>query len=237
MLSHLEVLKEGTILDLFEEIRAKDYIQNPNLKFIKRVEPPKIVYEKLIVEEPYELQLSPLAQYFLAPFILIDSNGILDIPVMHNFIHDKVIREIAPHFNEISKVTSDNQVKLRLQNIRESSKTHFLNVFNNHRLNAIVNDIYGKGNTGWGGNFTIREYKVNLEAIIKSVEHDILPLWDFFKDSFVLNTGYFVLIPSEWVFDESFKDRIAVRAFASVCNSMTITVNTENNTISSILID
>ena len=47
--------------------------------------------------------------------------------------------------------------------------------------------------------------------------------------------GGMAIIPSGWSFDESF-DRVAVQSFASVCNEMMITVNSENNFITSILI-
>ncbi|MEK5038859.1 hypothetical protein [Sporosarcina sp. FSL K6-3457] len=224
-------------MDLFEEIYTKDYIQNPIVKFNERIERPKVVFEELIVEQSLNLELTSLAQYFLAPFLLVDSNGVLDLSAKDKSIYDRIVREIAPHFNKPIKITSENQVMLRLQNIKERSKIHFLSLLKNQRLNAIVNDIYGKDSLGWGGEFPIKEYKVNLELVTKSFEHDILTMWSFFNDAFILNNGNFVLVPSQWVFDESFKDRIAVRAFASVCNSMTITVNTESNMVSSILVD
>lgn len=230
-------MKEGANLDLFEEVNSEEYIQNSEVEFNENVEPPKIIFEEIIIKAPSELQLSPLAQYFLAPFILIESNGMLDIPVRTKFIYNKVVNEIAVHFNKVSKVTDDNQVTLSMQDVRGSSKTYFLDLYNSNSLNAIVTDLYRKSSSGWGGIFPIKEYKVNLRGVKKLVDHDILTLWSFFKETSVLGTGHFVLMPSEWAFDESFKDRIAVRAFAGVCNSMTITVNTESNTILAILLD
>ncbi len=161
----------------------------------------------------------------------------LDILVMDPIIHDQVIKEIAPHFSGISKITAEDRVTLSMQNVIESSKTQFINLLNNHELNPIIADVYGTCTAKWGGYFTIKEYKVNLTAVQKSVEYDVLTLWNFLKASFIHASGYFLVMPSEWEFDESFKERTAVQAFASVCNSMTITVNTETNTISSVLMD
>src|SRR5699024_11187376 len=111
---------------------------------------------------------------------------------------------------------------LRVQNVRESSKTQFLDQLNNHRMNAIVNDIYANGSPCWRENFRSKEYHVNLEVVKKSIDNDILSMWNFFEHSFVRAHGNLVILPSEWAFDESFKDRIAVQSFAGVCNSMTV---------------
>jgi hypothetical protein len=221
-------------LELFEEIITKDSDQSP---IEENHDHPKVVYEKLIVEESVERQISSLTQYFLAPFILVDSNGILDIPVFDNDIQDIVLKDIAPHFNRVTKVKTKNQVILRVQNVRESSQIQFLNQIKNGRINEIVNEIYSKGTTGWGGHFTIKEYKVNLEAVKKSIDNDILPMWNFFERSFVQAYRNLVILPNGWAFDESFKDRITVQSFAGVCNSMTVIVNQENNMITSILIN
>lgn len=149
---------------------------------------------------------------------------------------DIVIKEIAPHFNKVVKITTiEKQVIIRLQNVKESSKIHFLNLREEGKVNAIVNDIYSELASSWGGLFTPREYRVNLELVRKTANHDILPMWDFFKHTFVEAYGGMAIIPSEWSFDESFKDRIAVQSFASVCNEMTVTVNSEKNIITSIL--
>ena len=61
-------------------------------------------------------------------------------------------------------------------------------------------------------------------------------MWDFFEHTFVQGNGGMAIIPSGWSFDESFIDRVAVQNFASVCNEMMITVNSENNFIISTLI-
>ncbi len=224
-------------MDLFEEILSEEDIQNFEVEFNEKFEPPKVAFDKVIIEASSDLELTPLAQYFLAPFILIESNGVLDVPVKTKLIYDKVLEEVATHFKKVIKITEDKQVTLSMQDIRESSKAYFLDLYNNNSLNAIVTDVYRKSSSGWGGIFPTKDYKVNLGGVEKLVDHDIETLWSFFKETFVLDTGYFVLMPSEWVFDESFKERIAVRAFAGVCNSMRITVNTDSNTISSILIN
>ncbi|MDH5160314.1 hypothetical protein [Heyndrickxia oleronia] len=220
-------------MNLFEEIIEKHYDLNiETLDNIGR-RTPRMSSEKLEAKETND-QPSSLAQYIMAPFILVDSNGINDIPVFDKISQEVVLEEIAPHFSELKKITIDDQLFIRVQNVKESSKNSFLNLVKNNRLNKIVNDIYSNRNSSWPPDrFIAKEYKVNLEIIEKSFEPDILVLWDFFKRSFIKENGFMSILPSGWTFDESFKDRIAVRAFASVCNSMEIVVNEDNNTISS----
>lgn len=224
-------------MDLFEEIVTNEIEQNPIIEIRKKIEYPKVVYEKFAIEELSGQQVSSIAQYLLAPFILVSSNGILDIPIVDDKTLDIVIKEIAPHFNKVVKITTnEKQAVIRLQHVREISKIHFMNLKESCKVNAIVNDIYSEGTSNWGEIFTSKEYRVNLELVRKTANHDILSMWDFFEHTFVQTYGGMAIIPSGWSFDEFFKDRVAVQSFASVCNEMTVTVNSEKNIITSILI-
>lgn len=203
----------------------------------KPIVTPKVVYEKLEVDEPSGKEISSIAQYVLAPFILVSSNGMFDIPIVDDKTLDIVMKDIAPHFNKVVKITTnEKQVDIRLQNVRENSNIHFINLKENRKVNAIVNDIYSEGTLNRGETFTRKEYRVTLELVRKTASHDILSMWDFFEHTFVQTYGGMAIIPSGWSFDESFKHRVAVQSFASVCNEMTVTVNSENNSITSILI-
>ena len=222
---------------LFEEIVTNDIAQNPIIEIREKIKHPKVVYDRLDIEEPSGQQISSIAQYYLAPFILVSSNGMLDIPIVDDKTLDIVIKDIAPHFNKVVKITTNEKLTdIRLQNVRESSKIHFMNLKENRKVNAIVNDIYSEGTSSWGETFTPKEFRVNLDLVRKTANHDILSMWDFFEHTFVQTYGGMAIIPSGWSFDESFKDRVAVQSFASVCNEMMITVNSENNFITSILI-
>lgn len=224
-------------MELFEEIVINDIEQDPVIKIRENYEQPRVIYEKLDIDEPSRKEISSIAQYLLAPFILVSSNGMFEIPIEDDKTLEIVIHEIAPHFNKVVKITTDEkQVVIRLQNVRESSKIYFLNLRENRKVNAIVNDIYSNGTSNWGEIFTPKEYRVNLDLIRKTTNHDILSMWDFFEHTFVQAYGGMSILPNGWSFNESFKDRIAVQSFASVCNEMTVTVNSENNIITSILI-
>ncbi|WP_428912134.1 hypothetical protein [Niallia sp. Krafla_26] len=97
-------------------------------------------------------------------------------------------------------------------------------------------DDYSEGTSNWGEIFTSKEYRVNLDFVRKTTNHDILSMWDFFEHTFVQAYGGMAILPSGWLFDESFKERVAIQSFASVCNEMTVTVNSDNNMITSVLI-
>ncbi|MGJ7919281.1 hypothetical protein [Neobacillus sp. LXY-4] len=224
-------------MDLFEEIVINDIEQDPIIKIRENNEQPKVVYEKLEIDEFSGQEIPSISQYLLAPFILVSSNGMLEIPIDDDKTLDIATKEIAPHFNKVVKITTDEkQVGIRLQNVRESSKIHFMNLKENRKVNAIVNDIYSEGTSSWGETFAAKEFRVNLDLVRKTTNHDILSMWDFFEHTFVQAYGGMAIIPSGWSFDESFKERVAVQSFASVCNEMIVTVNSENNMITSVLI-
>lgn len=222
-------------MQLFEEIEVKDVGQNPVLQFRENREPPIIVKEE-IKEVPHAERLSTLSQYFLAPFIFVSTNGILEIPIFHKEIEERILQELAPHFNKVTKIKIDNETQIKLQDIKDHSKLLFKKKVDNGKLNAIVSNIYSQGSIGGEGNFTIKMYKVNLHLVQKLNDYDILSIWDFFKHSIVRAYGGFVILPMGWSFDDTFKERIAIQCFANVCNSMTVVVNENNNMISSVIL-
>ncbi|MCP3773539.1 hypothetical protein NLX71_09470 [Paenibacillus sp. MZ04-78.2] len=223
-------------MNLFDEIFQKDKEEICSINFISEQHRP--IFEEVTNINLADQQLSSIAQFFIAPFIYINPNGVLHIPIGKEFIYEKLIEEVAPHFERIRKVTSGEQVQVMLENVKETSKENFLSVFNTGNINAIALDLYANGSASLEtGSHTIKEYKVNLEAVTRTLGHDIVSIWNFFKHSFVQINGQLVLMPNNWNFDESFKDRITVQAFSSVCSSMTILVNTDNNLITSIFIN
>ena len=137
---------------LFEEIVTNEIEQTPIIKVRENNEHPNVEFEKLNIDESSGQEISSIAQYLLAPFILVSSNGMLDIPIVDDRTLDKVINEIAPHFIKVVKITTnERQVVIRLQNVRESSKIHFINLKEeNSKINAIVNDIYLEGTSRLG---------------------------------------------------------------------------------------
>ena len=147
---------------LFEEIVTNDIAQNPIIEIREKVKHPKVVYDRVDIEELSGQQISSIAQYLLAPFILVSSNGMLDIPIVDDKTLDIVIKDIAPHFNKVVKITTNEKLTdIRLQNVRESSKIHFMNLKENRKVNAIVNDIYSEG-TSTGEKHS---HQKNLELI------------------------------------------------------------------------
>ncbi len=133
-------------MDLFEEIVTNVIEQNSIIKIRENNEHIKVEYDKLETGEPSGQEISSIAQYLLAPFKLVSSNGMLDIPIKDKKALDKAIKEIAPHFNKVVKITTNGeQVLIILQNIREGSKILFMNLKENCKVNAIVNDIYSNG--------------------------------------------------------------------------------------------
>ncbi|GIN39401.1 hypothetical protein [Heyndrickxia oleronia] len=134
-------------MKLFEELIKEDDLQINQINNID-IPPPKMSSEKFETKETSD-QPSSLAQYIMAPFILVDSNGMNDIPVFDYVIKKLVLEEIAPHFSELKKIAIDHKMFIRVQNVKESSKNIFLNLIKNCRINQIVNDIYSGGNSSW----------------------------------------------------------------------------------------
>lgn len=177
--------------------------------------------------------LTSLVQFFLAPFLMSDPNVILHLPTCEPATYKKILDEIAPHFAQVRKVSWNDQIQVMLQSLKESSKAEFLRLLSNNEVNPIVHDLYKGKYTPHPSDFKTKFYQVNIENIPQSLDHEITQMWDFFL-SFIKCNGDFVLLPNDWVFNEAFKDKEAVKAFAGVCNSMRVIVNEGNNKITSI---
>lgn len=224
-------------MKLFEEVAVPSSSEKYNSLSSELPEHHRPIFEKVLVSSMTNLQLSSLEQFFLAPFVTKDPKGILHIPADEPFIYNMVIHEIAPHFQQIRKVDFGDHIQLMLENPTESSKENFFELMQNRNLNAIVCDLYVGQPVEVVNPFPIKEYHVNLELVPKGIEHDIVSMWSFFERSFIRKNGEMVLLPNGWQFHDSFKDRVAIQAFASVCSAMRINVNTDDQAITSIFVN
>jgi len=188
------------------------------------------------VPELINEELSSITQFILAPFLFVGTDGEFSIPFQDTKTEEMILSEIAPHFHIVRKINSGNEHYLTVKGIKESSLNKFSQLVEEGKMNPIVEDLYSPRNRSWGGNFPSKEYRVNLDLINKSTKHEILNLWDFLKDTFLQANDGMAIVPSDWSFDESFKEKVAVQSFAGVCEEMIVTINCETNKIASIYI-
>ncbi|OPA75173.1 hypothetical protein BVG16_21445 [Paenibacillus selenitireducens] len=222
-------------MELFEEIFHKQVDEEPAINSNKQeMIRPKI--DRINAGDfDNNKELSPLCQFFIAQFISTDMNGVLYLPIVEEKYYRQIIEEIAPCFDMIRKVTKGNEVQIMLQTIKDNAKNKFLNLKVNNNLNPIVYDLYNK-ETNEKSYSKIKRFNVTLDQISITNEYDIEGIWDFIYNTFMELNDCVILMPNEWSFDSSFKDHIAVRAFASVCKSMQVTVDCDNNKIVAIIL-
>jgi hypothetical protein len=67
-------------------------------------------------------------------------------------------------------------------------------------------------------------YKVHLEEIPRCSSFEITSLWICISKTIVPCYGSFILMPTDWSFDDSFPKHISIRSFAAVCSSIIVTV-------------
>ncbi|UJF35542.1 hypothetical protein [Paenibacillus hexagrammi] len=202
-------------MKLFEEIDpTQSDDEDSNSKKTIHINQARPQFENVVVNKSANQQLSSLAQFFIAPNILVDSNAIWHIPVSEEVIYNQVTKEIAPHFEKTSKVTNGNQVQIMLQNISESSRIMFMDLFSSNKINPIVLDLYSQATTSKQiMNNRVKSYKVNLQEVPRLIEHDIVHMWNFFESTFIKNGEYLIMMPNNWKFDDAFRERISVQAF------------------------
>jgi hypothetical protein len=224
-------------LALFEEITIKELNEELSVNQKPQTSVKKMIFEDIVVVNPASQGFTSLVQYFIAPFVLIDSNAVLHIPISTKLIFNRAINEIAPHFIKTQKVTVGNQVQIMFQNLKKESMENFRYLQQQQKINPIVRELYKNTQKVEAKTFETQIYKVNLNLVPKSLDFEILDMWNFFEQSFVQNNGALMLFQNQWEFNDSFKNWVTVRAFSSVCNSMKITVNKESNLISSVFIN
>ncbi|WP_149094173.1 hypothetical protein [Paenibacillus terrae] len=213
-------------MGLFEEVLAAAPVEgeikiNRNLSKVDRP-----IFEIVDVQKFKGETLTPLMQFYIAPFITYDPNFVCDIPVSKPEIFKIALNEIAPHFEKVRVVRRGEETSLVVRNLKEESKLIFDELLKEGALNELVSDLYGsKHDDSQDDNFT--EYKVNLAEISTMKHNDSDSIIDFLKES----TQDILLSPHNWLFENDFKEHIATRILANVCNSMKVTVNSQKNKI------
>jgi|GEM_PF-6236478 len=185
-------------------------------------------FEAVLADSLASGPMTALAQFFVAPIMWTDVHAVWHIPVREDGVYRQILCEIAPHFEKTTKVTTGEAVQVNLQGLREHSKSMFMSLVSDHRLHPIVEDLYArKADDEQMPAGRTKSYKVNLQAIAAHLpqEHAFRELWDFFKHTFIHHQEILILMPVNWTFDETFKDSVAIKAFAGVCTSMSVQVN------------
>ncbi|MGG1639724.1 hypothetical protein ACIFQM_00205 [Paenibacillus sp. NRS-1782] len=188
------------------------------------------IIRKVKTNEPMEEDLSVIAQFFLLPFETGDPDAVLHIPVFDDDIKEQVLQEIGPHFDECKIVEYKDHSQIMLTRLKPLSRKILEKLIGTGEINPIAYTLYR--NKSVTINYSeVKEYKVNIELIQRSSEKSIIKLWTFLNNTFIRDSGELILLPHQWSLDETFKDNLAIRYFASVCKSMRVTVNPVDKTI------
>ncbi|WP_025680636.1 hypothetical protein [Paenibacillus massiliensis] len=216
-------------MNLFEEISddlEQDVTESSNNAHI--LGRPNI--KKVDTSENIVKNLTVLAQFFLLPFETGDPDAVLHIPVFDEATKQQVLHEIGGHFENCKLVDYGAYMQIMLSNPREGSKEHLRKLIGSGEIDQMVYSLYG--NKPVTGEYSeAKKYKVNLDLIQGTSNTVLSELWTFLSKTFIRDSGELTLLPHQWYLAESLKDNIAVQHFASVCNSMRLTVDTSANSI------
>ncbi|MBP1993022.1 hypothetical protein [Paenibacillus eucommiae] len=223
-------------MEYFEIVDKRVYLKHRNLKYTKYED---LNINSLDILEASSNFLSPIAQYFIAPFIFYEIENELTINIaLHDIdLHGDAMKQIICHFESLQIVTSKKiPIEARLNNLKAASKEAFLSLMNQKKINPFVLDFYHYyGRYVASGDF--KEVKLNrtcVEPLSKdSVEpHQIKEfeeIWDFLK--LMSHDKTYVSLSPKWLFSDNLINSICVQFFSFTCKEIYLSVDNPSSRV------
>ncbi|UQZ87271.1 hypothetical protein SK3146_06568 [Paenibacillus konkukensis] len=188
---------------------------------------------RLINYEGDNANVTPLAQFFLAPVALSEPDLVTPIPTPSSLSYNRFLEEIAVHFNKI-KVVYSGEIPhtLMLSNLKDSSRLNIIGLHRRNELNPVVSELYG--------NLGLRPRGFMNKTIYMKLKKEYIPpvnveqfdaAWNWLESSYAQNDGYICLTPTNWMLSERLKENISLRYFVSRCKDIILVVDEPTNSI------
>lgn len=178
---------------------------------------------------------SILSQFFVAPFIYFDKNGMHSIFFSDKLSYNVILKEIACHFNKIQLINWGEYAEITFRSLKDESKKIFEILLKEGEISSYITDFFKTEpaiiTQPNNINMVTKQYEVNLDLINPIESNEIGEIWEFITRTYIKVRGEYTFLPQNWVFNDRFKDLTSIKAFANFCSFMYITVDCRTNLI------
>ncbi|NOV00842.1 hypothetical protein [Paenibacillus planticolens] len=176
-------------------------------------------------------EISPIAEYYIAPFIFRVPEICIIIPLTHINLNDDALRQLFCHFQNIHVVTSKGTpVELRLENLKPRSKELFTLLLSEKKINPFVLDLYQfHGEHTSSGDY--KYVRFNNESVNPSYEDAINPIHIQEFDEIcnhiklIYSDKKYVHHYPNWLFSDQLTNSIALSYFSTACKEVYLCVD------------
>lgn len=189
---------------------------------------------------PAPSEFSPLAEYYMAPFLFVSPRMCINLPLIHVDLHHDQIKPLLGHFDLVRVLSSRGMpVELRLENLKPDSKEKFVTSMRQKKINPFILDLYQfDGEHESSGNFSY--FKLRNERFEPKYTHVINPthikdfneIWAFNKRMYA-DKKYILLCPN-WPFSDQLIECMAMKYFAMACKEVFLSVDTLQSRVNGI---
>ncbi|MGN7170779.1 hypothetical protein ACTHSJ_33450 [Paenibacillus cellulositrophicus] len=210
-------------MSLFEEIR----IENLKAKPRSEVNTSPVKHTEIKIDRTINPIISNITQFFLFPSITMNLDS-LYIPVGNPLIENVISVHLMPHFEEaVREETSDGRIDISMRKLRPDSKIQIHDLLDSGQIHTYITDLYGH-EYKYQSIPAKKLYNVDMTQITPLKDAEFDQLWNFFKNTYLNRQGVLGLLPTDWNFDESFKNHSLVRILADRCTLMNVFVSADN---------
>lgn len=180
------------------------------------------------------INLSPLTQTFLAPYIATDPNVVTYLPVRDEEVLNKIINELGVHFKSVKGVYfGETLFQVILQGIRDNSVELFKTMQLHQEIEPVVeslyfNNVFQKGETSTSN--MVDYYMINPKLITPVHSETFSTAWEFIYHNFKPD-GRITLTPSNWSLIEELNESFAIRYFSHQCEKVVLVVDSTTSKI------
>ncbi|MDQ0887836.1 hypothetical protein QFZ81_002924 [Paenibacillus sp. V4I9] len=176
-------------------------------------------------------ELSPFAEFYIAPFIFLTPNMCINIPLTGIDLNNDTLRQLLCHFQNITVLTSKGiPVEIRFTNLEPKSKEMFTLLMSQKKINPFILDLYRfYGEHDASGDYKYVKFNnksVNLtcEGLINSIYIKAFDdIWRNIKQIYS-DKNYVHLYPN-WQFSDQLTNSISFNYFSTACKEVYLCVD------------
>ncbi|MBP1963506.1 hypothetical protein [Paenibacillus aceris] len=222
----------------FEDM-DKSYVKNLTRTEYSRLE--NINFQAIPPLDIANNELSPIAEYYIAPFIFLVPEMCLIIPLTHINLNDDALRQLLCHFQSIHVVTSKgNPVELRLENLNPKSKEKFTLLMSENKINPFVLDLYQfHGVHTASGDFKYVRFNQSINPTYEDSIHSIHiqefdEIWSHIRQ--IYSEKKYVYLCPNWLFSDQLSNSIALNYFSTACKEVYLSIDNTTSHINGIIL-
>ena len=190
---------------------------------------------QLLISSNKPQHFSLESQFFIAPFVLLDSNSRTILPVRNLETLSLIQNQIVPHFDRcFAFYRGDEPVAVNISKLKASTKKQFEQLLHHNQLHQFVTDLYQgtvilSNQSAFNHPTTI--YQIHTEKLNACETNGVETLTRLIRETILSAEGHFTVVPTGWSFGEHVLQSPYLSFLATICKDIYLHVSQNDQSV------